>query len=131
MKMAEAEDIAAPFDPAVLALAERTAAEYDIVLRREDDEWYGHALEYPEAMGDGRTPAGCVRATRRALVAALATMIEAGEAPPPPARQAVRCEQVNVRLTQEEKALLETSARRKGFRGVSDFIRAAALASTR
>ena len=129
--MAQAEDIAAPFDPDVLARAERTAAEYDIVLRREDDEWYGHALEYPEAMGDARTPAACVRATRRALVAALAAMIEAGETPPPPARQAVRCEQVNVRLTQEEKALLETSARRKGFRGVSDFIRAAALASTR
>jgi uncharacterized protein (DUF1778 family) len=39
--------------------------------------------------------------------------------------------QVNVRVTAEEKALLEATARRKGYSGLSDFIRAAALESTR
>ena len=126
--MAKAKDISAPFDKGVLQAARRIAQAYDIVLRREEDEWYGHALEYPEAMGDGKTPTACIKATQEAVVAAVATMIEAGQTPPAPARQGVRSEQVNVRLTREEKALLETSARQKGFRGLSDFLRAGAMA---
>ena len=35
--------------------------------------------------------------------------------------------QVNVRLTPEEKAILESKAKAKGFRGLSDFIRASVL----
>ena len=128
--MAKVKDISAPFDKGVLEAARRVVEAYDIVLRREDGEWYGHALEYPEAMGDGKTPTACIKATQEALVAAVATMIEAGDTPPAPARQGVRSEQVNVRLTQEEKALLETSAKQKGFRGLSDFMRAGALAFT-
>lgn len=42
-----------------------------------------------------------------------------------------RTQQVNVRLTPEEKVILEGTARRKGFEGLSDFIRAAALESVR
>ena len=129
--MAKAKDISAPFDKGVLDAARRIVEAYDIVLRWEDDEWYGHALEYPEAMGDGKTPTACIKATQKSLVAAVATMIEGGETPPAPARQGVRNEQVNVRLTQEEKAVLETSAKQKGFRGLSDFIRAGALAFTK
>ena len=129
--MAKVKGISAPFDKGVLNAAHRIVEAYDIVLRREDDEWYGHALEYPEAMGDGKTPTACIKATQKALVAAVATMIEAGETPPAPARQGVRNEQVNVRLTHEEKAVLETSAKQKGFRGLSDFIRAGAMAFTK
>ena len=54
--MAKAKDISAPFDKGVLDAARRIVEAYDIVLRWEEDEWYGHALEYPEAMGDGKTP---------------------------------------------------------------------------
>ena len=36
-----------------------------------------------------------------------------------------------MRLTAEERALLETAAKQKGFRGLSDFIRAGALAFTK
>ena len=36
---------------------------------------------------------------------------------------------MNVRLTAEEKIILETTSKRKGFNGLSDFIRAAALES--
>jgi uncharacterized protein (DUF1778 family) len=38
-----------------------------------------------------------------------------------------RTAQVNVRLTAEEKALLESTAKRKCYSGLSDFIRAAAI----
>ncbi len=118
-------DMKKPFAKKVEAEAKRFAEAYDMVLRVEDGEWYGHALEYPEAMGDGKTPAACIKATRAALVAAVATMIEAGQRPPAPARKGVRDQQVNIRLTSEEKVLMETSASNKGFQGLSDFLRTA------
>ena len=121
------KDIARPFEPKIMDAARQIANSYDIVLRFEDGEWYGHALEYPEAMGDGKTEAACVRATRQALTAAVATMLEDGQTPPPPARQGHRSAQVNVRLTPEEKAVLESKASSKGFRGLSDFIRTTVL----
>lgn len=117
----------APFKTATLDAARRIAASYDLILRFEDGEWYAHALEYPEAMGDGKTPEKCVRATRQALTVAVATMLESGQTPPAPAREGLRTEQVNVRLTAEEKTLLENRAKGKGFRGLSDFIRASVL----
>lgn len=123
----EPRRLRAPFDPEVLESAKRIAHAYDVVLRYEDDEWYGHALEYPEAMGDGKTPESCVRATRQALTAAIATMLESGQSPPPPAREGSRSAQVNVRLTPEEKALLESRAKARGYRGLSDFIRSSVL----
>ncbi len=116
-----------PFDRKVLARARALAERYEIVLAFEDGEWYGHGLEMPTVFGEGRTPDRCVEHTREALTAAIATMLEADESPPAPARRGVRSEQVNVRLTPEEKALLETSARQKGFRGLSDFLRTTAL----
>ena len=121
------KELAAPFEPEILASAKRIAHAYDLVLRFEDGEWYGHALEYPEAMGDGKTEAACVRATRQSLAVAVATMLEDGQTPPPPARQGHLSAQVNVRLTPEEKAVLESKAKAKGFRGLSDFIRTTVL----
>jgi hypothetical protein len=56
-----------------------------------------------------------------------ATMLEAGQSPPPPAREGLRSAQVNVRLTPEEKAILESRAKAKGFRSLSDFIRTSVL----
>lgn len=128
MAVATNKDISAPFDKKILAAAKRIVEAYEIVLRREDGEWYGHALEYPEAMGDGKTVEECVAETHKALLAGVATMLEDGKTPPPPARQNIRTEQVNVRLTAGEKALLESRSRAKGFRGLSDFIRTLALA---
>jgi predicted RNase H-like HicB family nuclease len=121
-------ELTAPFEAQVLESAKRIAHAYDLILRFEDGEWYGRALEYPEAMGDGKTVDACVRATRQALMVAVATMLEAGDSPPPPAREGQRSAQVNVRLTPEEKAVLESKAKAKGFRGLSDFIRTAVLA---
>ena len=43
------------FDKAILAAAERIVDAYDIVMRREEGEWVGHAMEYPEAIGVGKT----------------------------------------------------------------------------
>jgi predicted RNA binding protein YcfA (HicA-like mRNA interferase family)/predicted RNase H-like HicB family nuclease len=120
-----------PFAPDVLAKAEKVAQQYQVILAFEDGEWYGRGLEMPYVFGDGKTPAQCVAETREALTTAVATLLELGERPPTPARAGRRTTQINVRLTAEEKALLEVTAQRKGFNGLSEFIRAAALESTR
>jgi len=55
-------------------------------------------------------------------------MIERGEVPPVPAAEGQQTEQVNVRLSVEEKMAIEAAVRRKGFKGPSDDMRVAALA---
>ena len=94
----------------------------------EDDEWYGHGLELPGARGDGKTPQAAVADTREALVTMVAYMIEEGQTIPKPAVEGNRTVQINIRVTAEEKAVLESRSRARGFRGLSDFVRTAALA---
>ena len=120
-----------PFAQAVLARAAEIAAAYQIILQFEDGEYYGRGLEMPLVMNDGPTPDACVRATRESLTSAVATLLEKGEVPPAPASDAKRSEQVNVRLTVEEKLLLDEAARHRGFKGLGDFVRTTVLASVR
>ncbi|MCY2928401.1 MAG: type II toxin-antitoxin system HicB family antitoxin [Planctomycetota bacterium] len=117
-----------PFDRAVLAKARAITDRYKIILECEDGLWYGHGLEMPTAFGDGATPQAAVADTREALVTVVAYLLETGQPPPAPAREGKRSVQVNVRLTCEEKVRLETKAKAKGFRGLSEFIRTSALA---
>jgi len=118
-----------PFDPSLLDRARAIASRYQIVVHFEDGEWYGRGLELPMAMNDGETPDACIANTRAILTTAVAVMLEDGQTPPRPAASAepVRSQQVNVRLTDDEKAMMESASQRKGFRGISDFVRAAAL----
>jgi predicted RNase H-like HicB family nuclease len=120
-----------PFASAILGQARQVAQRYQVVMHFEDDCWYGRGLELPLVFGEGATPEACIGDTREALTLAVATMLELGQRPPAPAVAGRRTEQVNVRLTAEEKMLLEASAKQKGFSGLSDFIRAAAVEATR
>jgi predicted RNase H-like HicB family nuclease len=118
-----------PFSRDVLGRAREIAVRYQIVIQQDDDGYYGRGLEMPGVMNDGKTPADCVKATRESLVSAVAYLLESGKTPPPPASENRRSEQINIRLTPEERVLLEEAARRKGFRGVSDFVRNASLSN--
>jgi predicted RNase H-like HicB family nuclease len=120
-----------PFDWATLAKARKVAQRYQVILTCEDGHWYGRGLELPGIHGDGKTVTQCVKDTREAFAGWVAHLLEQGQSPPAPARDGTRTRQVNVRLTPEEKALLENAARRKGYVGVSDFVRAAAMESAR
>jgi len=126
-KNSDAKAVDRPFDKAVLAKARQIADQYQIVLKFEDNEWYGHGLELPGARGDGKTAASAVADTREALVTMAAYMIEEGQTLPPPAREGSRTVQINIRVTPEEKTILESRSRAKGFRGLSDFIRTSVL----
>lgn len=126
-RKSDAKAPARPFDKDVLAKARRAAERYQIVLKYEDDEWYGHGLELPGARGDGKTPAAAVADTREALVTMVAYMLEEGQTIPAPASEGNRSVQINIRVTPEEKTVLESRSRAKGFRGLSDFIRTSVL----
>ena len=120
-----------PFEPGVLKRARQIALQYRVVIHLESGDYYGEALELPGVMNDGKTPAECVANTLDILVTTVATMLERGEIPPLPATDERRDEQVNVRLSKLEKRTFEEAARSRGFRGLSDFMRAATMSSVR
>jgi predicted RNase H-like HicB family nuclease len=127
MSKAKTPAIDRPFAPQIVAEAKRIAAQYHLVLWQEDGEWYGRGLELPNVFGDGPTPAKCVAESLAALTTAVAYLLESGGQPPPPAREGARTEQVNVRLSAEEKLGFESAAKARGFKGLSDFMRFAAF----
>lgn len=121
-----------PFDAVTLRRAADLAQSYKIVLEPDPDEGFiGRVLEAPQWIGVGKTPDECVKETREIAISALATIIEMGQAPPTPAIQNQRSEQINIRVTAEEKLRLEEGARSKGFRGISDFVRSTTLTNLR
>ena len=127
-KSLRTQDNARPFDPAVLRHARKIAEQYRIVLEVNEELGYiGSSIEMPNVFADGKSPDDCVIATREALSVAVATMLEQGQEPPSPASTGLRKAQVNVRLNSEEKYRLQEAARKLGFKGLGDFIRATAL----
>ncbi len=118
-----------PFDPGVLRRARAIVGDYRIILEPDEKLGYiGSSIELPTVFADGKSPDACVKATREALAVAVATMLETGKRPPVSRSQ--RTQQVNVRLTPDERLALEEAAGGLGFKGVSDFVRAAALDRT-
>jgi predicted RNase H-like HicB family nuclease len=110
------------------AIAER----YTITIQPSGPHGYsGSAVEFPTVFTHGRSPEECFRKTREALMVGVAVMLEMGDTPPLPAAENSRDQQVNIRLTSHEKLLIESLAKRRGYRGISDFMRTAALSQTR
>lgn len=109
------------------AQAAKLAEKYRITLWREEGEWWGRCVELPNCMGDGKTSAAAIEATKQAIVAGLSTDLARGMPAPLPAREGVRSEQVNVRLSADERQAIEANAKRAGFKGLADYIRAVAL----
>jgi predicted RNase H-like HicB family nuclease len=125
------KDLSRPFEPAVLERAGKIAADYRLVLEKDERAGFiGSSVEIPTVFAEGPTPDLCVEATLQALAYAVATMIEGGQSPPAAASSGKRSVQINVRLSAQEKYALQEAARRLGFKGVSDFVRAAALERT-
>ena len=127
-KRTSAGDLRRPFDAKVLARAREIVAGYQVVMWSEGGEYFGRGVELPMTFGDGRTPDECMEHAREARVVTVASMLEPGEAPPPPASGEKRTEQINLRVSAEEKLRLETLARQHGFKGVGDYLRARGLA---
>lgn len=126
------EPLESRFDPAILERARVLANQYRIVLREHGKKgsarYVAQAMEVPTARAAGATPDDAVSQVRRLAMLWVAELLDRGRKPPFPAGDAKRSEQVNVRLTVQEKMLLEEAARREGFRGLSDYVRAAVVA---
>jgi predicted RNase H-like HicB family nuclease len=118
-----------PFDPAIWRRAKRIAAAYRIVLEPAKNGLLGYSIEMPTVAIDGTTPNECFEETREALTVGVATMLELGRTPPGTGGR--RTAQVNIRLSYDEKLRLEEAARDAGFRGLSDYVRHAALVEAR
>lgn len=116
-----------PFDPAVLERAREIAGHYQMVLQFEGGRWYGRGVELPNTANDGADAAECAANVRDIFVTHVAYMLETGKTPPRPASAGGRTEQMNIRLSVEERLLLATAAQSRGFEGVGDFVRVAAL----
>lgn len=125
---AERRRLSRPFAPSVLARAREIAQQYRLVIEADDEVgFFGCTVEMPLVMADGRTVQACARNVLDATIASVATLLERDERPPSPAREARRDQQINIRLSAEEKLRLEGLAAREGFRSISDFVRSSAL----
>ena len=124
----EPMDLKQSLKATVLRKAKKIAGQYRITIERNERLGFiGSSVELPTVFADAKTPEQCYKATQEALMVAVAAMMECGQRPPQPASAKKRYEQVNVRLTSEEKILLSNVASSLGFKGISDFIRNAAL----
>jgi predicted RNase H-like HicB family nuclease len=112
--------------PRFIAEARPLAERYQLVIWFEDGEYFGRGVELPYAFGDGKTIEQCAANTREAFVTAIAGYLQDGHTPPAPAQEGKRDQQINIRLSSQERLLLETKARQSGT-GVSEYIRAMAL----
>jgi len=128
-KKASGKAIDAPFAPKLWKRAADIAAGYRLIIEKEPEVggYLGRSVEMPMVMGDGTTIAKCAVETLEAMTLAVATMLEQGERLPISSSSEKRTAQVNIRVTEEEKMRLEEAAKRQGFRGISDYIRSAAL----
>jgi predicted RNase H-like HicB family nuclease len=125
---AKSKTLKKPFKESIVRKAKKIVADYRIILERNERLGYiGSSVEIPTVFADAKTPEKCYKAVQDALMVAVATMIECGQRPPQPASMGLRTEQVNVRLTAEEKLLFANAAMNLGFKGISDFIRSTAL----
>jgi predicted RNase H-like HicB family nuclease len=82
MRRKSKKELTRPFKPETLRRARQIAESYQIIVHREDGEYYGRSPQLPNAMNDGKIPAKCIAATRAILTTAVAWMIENGQTPP-------------------------------------------------
>ena len=122
-------DPARPFDPKVWKEAERMARRYQVLTWYDEAEkaWFGQCMEIPGCMSHGDTPAERDEMVAESIALCVADMMERGERPPVPLSECARTTQVNIRLTQKEKLIIEHAAKAHGYHGVSDYVRAKAM----
>jgi predicted RNase H-like HicB family nuclease len=110
------------------ARAAKIAKTYTLVMQPEPRlGYFGRTVEFPYVMADGKTLAACAEQVLEATTLAVVTYLERDQQPPGPAGDGRRDQQLNIRVSGEERLMLDGIAAREGFRSVSDYVRAAAL----
>jgi predicted RNase H-like HicB family nuclease len=125
-------DLSRAIDAKVMARSKKVAAGYTVIIEPHGRLGFvANCVEMPNVFTHGETETKCIKTAREALAIAVAVMLEHGDNPPVPATENARDQQVNIRLTAKEKLLLESAAKREGYRGLSDFMRSVAMSQIR
>ena len=121
-------DLEDAFGRTILAKAREFVRGYRIILERNAELGYiGNSVELPTVFADDKELGECYRSTEEALIVAVATLIEEGRKPPLSSLAKRRTEQVNMRLTPDEKLRMKSKADALGYKGISDFVRHCAI----
>lgn len=120
--------IDAPFDPAVLRRARRHASAFGrtTLFDAESGEWVSRCVELPDTIGVGDSARDAMKELTENLAVWFAYLAEQGDPWPDPS-SAPRSEQVNIRLTVQERAEFEAAAKRLGLSSIADLVRLSVL----
>ena len=117
-----------PFPEGVLEQAREAVRHYRLTIEESQQGGFlGSSIEMPHVFAHAAEVEACLAKTRSALAIAVAALIESGRAVPAPTSENRRDQQVNIRMSANEKALLEQASNREGFRSLSDFLRTTTL----
>jgi predicted RNase H-like HicB family nuclease len=126
-KATKNKSLEAPFDAALWRRATKSAEKYSVLVQAVGDRFIARCVEMPGVTALGATSDEALQALREPLTVAIATLLESDRKVPAPAGEGKRESQVNVKLTAEERIIVEEASKREGFRGLSDYFRHAAL----
>ena len=104
-----------PSDALLKRARKHLAGYYFLIEPDAGGGFVGSATELPGVLAEGETLDECARNLSFALETVVASYLVDGEAPPTPARLEKRTEQVNVRFTPSERALLKRKKRGAGL----------------
>ena len=119
-------------DAALFRRARRHAAQFGRVTLFDvvSEEWVSTCIEIPNAIGAGDSAKEAEKELTENLAVHFAYLDEIGRAWPEPT-SSPRSEQLNIRLTVQEKAEFEAAAKRLGLSSVADLIRMIVLEKIR
>lgn len=107
------------------AAAHKHIEKFVRVIKPDAPGFLAYSLEMPGIIGRGRTAVSAIEQLNALLAHAVAMLLADGQTPPAPASDR-KLEQINVRITAEEKLLLrELIQRAQPGLSASDFVRAA------
>lgn len=126
-KTSTKESLDQPFSATVWRRATEVAGKYGMLVGASDNRFFAKCVEMPGIVVFGKTAEDAIEALHEPLTIAIASLLEADRKVPAPMVEGKRESQVNVKLTAEERVVVEAAAKREGFTGLSDFFRHAAL----
>ncbi|MFN0130919.1 MAG: type II toxin-antitoxin system HicB family antitoxin [Phycisphaerales bacterium] len=101
---------------------------YRFVTERTDDGTFmAHSIELPAVVAMGDSPEAALHAAIEAQRLAVALMLHDRVHPPLPTGSGKRDQQVNVRMSAQERLLMDAAAKASGFSTIADYLRTAAI----
>jgi len=111
------------YSDAIFQKAVELARSYHIVVRESATGGFiANCAELPVSIHRDQAE-DALKAARHAAEVGIATILEDGEEPPAPIEFHRRTEQVNVRMSVEDKRLIQKACEAKGISSLSEFFR--------